>query len=122
MKLIALVFSVMMTGAFAFANDIKSETLPNVSDVLVVVKHGPDLAAVQPYTTIVFKHISCAEQEFSAQTEKVNNVVYIRLTLDPDAVDCMGPVYIRDYKVQVSSDATGEQYVVLNPLEPIHTR
>ncbi len=118
----ALVLSLLMVGfsiaAHAQAPAQAPESLAEVSKVSITVTGGGGLAAVQPYTMISVHVRSCAQRQLSAKTEKVGNVVSIRI-LDNNNLECFGPTVDRKYELQVSSDATGEQYVLLNPIEPM---
>ncbi len=105
---------ILITGfaQIAYGND-----LPQVSDVEIAIDMGPELATVQPTATITFTYASCGARNFQADTEKTGDTVVITI-LDQDDADCKAVAVDREYSLQVSSDATSEYYVLLNPIAP----
>jgi hypothetical protein len=95
------------------------EMLPSVSQVKITVHDGGGLAAVQPWAYLSVKIWSCAKLNLTVETEKKGEIVYIRLANDVRNPDCYGAPSLFEYNKQISSDATFEKYVVLNPIETI---
>lgn len=97
-----------------------AEYLPSVKNVNVQVVSGGGLAAVQPYTLINVTINSCApRRDLSVKTTKLTDgTVKIKVLDGENAMDCRALGVDREYTLQVSSDATGEKYVLLNPIAP----
>jgi hypothetical protein len=92
--------------------------LPILTAPHVKFNPGPELAAVQPTATLHFSYASCAKRNWNVKKE-IQPTLQGRVTmlqLEDNGVDCFGPTIVRDYVIQVSSDAAAERnFVVLNP-------
>jgi len=110
--LVVLVLSIGFSQ-FTYANE-----LPRVGNISIVVKMGHELAAVQPTATIKFTIASCGPRLLELNTRKKNDTVFITI-YDKDDSDCRAMEVEREYSFQVSSDASRENYVLLNPISPL---
>ena len=105
--------------ALGFSPFAQANELPPVSNVTVVVDKGSELAAVQPTARISFVIRSCRERKLNVSTEKTGNTVFISVS-ELDGSDCRAAAMARKYTLQVSTDATSESYVLLNPIAPFY--
>ena len=97
----------------AFANDLAILTAPKL-----VVGSVSEFTPVQPSSYLHFKYASCAESNFEVKTETANYMEgrMTKVTVVPQAFDCLGPTKLRNYSVQISSDVMQDgQYVLMNP-------
>ena len=112
----------LITVSFAHAASFSFDSaevaaLPALKEVSVKVTHGPQMAAVQPFAEVAFKHASCARQPLSATTEQVGNLLVVRVQNEPNARDCRAMPRDHDYLLQISSDfGLTTRVIVLNPL------
>ncbi len=101
----------MSLGAFA------SEYLAPVKNVKILVKMPGEMLPVQPASFITFTITSCAKREdlVIEKAAKSYNEVEIKI-VDRNPMDCRMKGIDRQYTLQISSDASNEKYVLLNPL------
>lgn len=102
-------------GQLKFSAD-ELASLSRVKNVRVVVATSSPLLAVQPRAYVVFEHASCAAAHFEADLQETREATFVAIKTR-SGMDCHGPRVSREYRVQISSDATTTRNViVLNPL------
>lgn len=114
MKFLVAMF-LMAASTTALAEDY----LPILVSPIVAVDKVAPMLAVQPGAHIEFQYASCAATHFEIKKSShttMEGVLTMISVVDSSGMDCMGPVTLRPYSVQISSDVTNEgTYVLKNP-------
>lgn len=96
----------------------QSKSLPSLGNVNIEIHTGPSVAAVQPTTYLNFTFVSCRERDFVVTTRKSRSGTVKISVADNSGSDCESKDTEKPYSLQISSDATSEKYILLNPLAP----
>lgn len=100
---------------------IASESLLALKNPRFTVFYSGASSAVEPYSEITVTIKSCEPRQLEIERKKIENTVFVKV-IDLNNTDCRSVGIERDYAVQVSVDAKGESYVLLNPILPEYVR
>jgi hypothetical protein len=107
-----------LVSPLAMAEQTPVSQLPQVSQVSITVSDVGGIAAVQPTASVTVTMKSCDPLTLKVETTPGGDgIVYVKV-INTTLRDCRGKAQARRYTLQVSSDATFERYVVLNPIQP----